>query len=50
MLAIYFAYYYFCRSHKALDDATPAMAANLPKSIWTLRDLLNAAKDVREPI
>lgn len=40
MLAIYFAYYNFCRSHKTLNDATPAMAANLTKSIWTLRDLL----------
>lgn len=24
-LAIYFAYYNFCRSHKTLNDATPAM-------------------------
>jgi hypothetical protein len=43
MLAIYFAYYNFCRSHKTLNDATPAMAANLTKSIWTLKDLLKAA-------
>jgi transposase-like protein/IS1 family transposase len=40
MLAIYFAYYNFCRSHKSLDNATPAMAANLTKTIWTLKDLL----------
>lgn len=39
MLAIYFAYYNFCRSHKTLNDATPAMAANLTKSIWSLKDL-----------
>lgn len=38
MLAIYFAYYNFCRSHKTLNDATPAMAANLTSSIWTLKD------------
>lgn len=50
MLAIYFAYYNFCRSHKTLHDATPAMAANLTKTIWSLRDLLNAAKDVEAPI
>jgi len=49
MLAIYFAYYNFCRSHRTLNNATPAMAAGLTKSIWTLRDLLNASKDVRAP-
>ena len=32
MFAIDFAYYNFCRSHKTLDDATPAMAANLKKT------------------
>ena len=50
MLAIYFAYYNFCRSHKTLDGATPAMAANLTKSIWSMRDLLEAVKDVRAPL
>ncbi len=40
MLAIYFAYYNFCRSHKSLDNATPAMAANLTKTIWSLKDIL----------
>jgi IS1 family transposase len=49
MLAIYFAYYNFCRSHKTLNDATPAMAANLTNTIWSLKDLLNAAKDVQSP-
>ena len=28
---------------------TPAMAAGLTKTIWNLKDLLNAAKDVRSP-
>ena len=46
MLAIYFAYYNFCRSHKTLNDATPAMAANLTNTIWSLKDLLVSAKDV----
>lgn len=45
MLAIYFAYYNFCRSHKTLNDATPAMAANLTNTIWTLKDLLVTAKE-----
>ena len=49
MLAIYFAYYNFCRSHKTLNDATPAMAANLTGTIWTLRDLLKITKDVSAP-
>jgi transposase-like protein/IS1 family transposase len=49
MLAIYFAYYNFCRSHKTLNDATPAMAANLTGTIWTLKDLLKITKDVSAP-
>jgi len=49
MLAIYFAYYNFCRSHKTLDDATPAMAANLTGTIWSLKDLLVSAKDASAP-
>ncbi len=49
MLAIYFAYYNFCRSHKTLNDATPAMAANLTGTIWSLRDLLKKAQDVSAP-
>jgi transposase-like protein/IS1 family transposase len=46
MLAIYFAYYNFCRSHKTLNNATPAMAANLTNTIWSLKDLLVTTKDV----
>ncbi len=49
MLAIYFAYYNFCRSHKTLNDATPAMAANLTNTIWSLKDLLVSAKDIVAP-
>lgn len=40
MLAIYFVFYNFCRGHKSLNGATPAMAANLSKSFWTLKDIL----------
>lgn len=39
MLAIYFAYYNFCRVHKSLR-CTPAMEAGLARSIWSLKDLL----------
>jgi transposase-like protein/IS1 family transposase len=42
-LALFFAYYNFCRSHKSLDNVTPAMAAGLSKSIWTLKDLIGIA-------
>src|SRR2546423_15723992 len=40
-LAFYFAYYNFCRVHSTIR-CTPAMAAGLTNTIWTLRDLLSA--------
>jgi IS1 family transposase len=40
-LALHFAHYNFCRGHKTLNGATPAMAANLTKTFWTLKDILN---------
>ena len=45
-LALHFCHYNFCRSHKTLHGATPAMAANLTSSIWTLKDLLNRATHI----
>lgn len=39
-LALYFAYYNFCRVHKTLR-CTPAMEAGLTKTIWTLKDIIN---------
>lgn len=42
-IALHFAHYNFCRSHKTLHGATPAMAAGLTKTIWSLKDLLTAA-------
>lgn len=48
-LALHFAHYNFCRSHKTLNGATPAMAANLTNTIWTLRDLLVETKGVKAP-
>ena len=38
-LALYFAYYNFCRIHKTIR-CTPAMEAGLTKTIWELKDLL----------
>ncbi len=38
-LALYFAYYNFCRVHKTLR-CTPAMEAGITKTVWTLKDLL----------
>jgi transposase-like protein/IS1 family transposase len=40
-LALYFAYYNFCRMHKTIR-MTPAMAAGLARKPWTLADLLGA--------
>jgi len=39
MLAIYFAFYNFCRIHKTLR-VTPAMAAGLTDRVWTLEDIV----------
>lgn len=39
-LALHFAHYNFCRGHKTLNGATPAMAAGLTKTFWTLKDIL----------
>jgi len=41
MLAVYFAYYNFCRIHSSIR-CTPAMESGLTKHVWTLRDLLAA--------
>lgn len=38
-LALYFAYYNFCRIHSSLR-CTPAMAAGLTNTIWDIKDLL----------
>lgn len=39
MLAIYFAFYNFCRIRKSLR-VTPAMAAGLTDRLWTLEDIV----------
>lgn len=41
-LALFFAYYNFCRKHSALK-ATPAVAAGIAETPWSLRELLTKA-------
>jgi hypothetical protein len=41
MLALYFAYYNFCRVHSTIR-VTPAMEAGITAHIWTLQELLSA--------
>ena len=41
-LALYFAYYNFCRMHKSIR-MTPAMKAGIARQPWSLADLLTAA-------
>lgn len=41
-LALFFAYYNFCRMHKSIR-MTPAMAAGIARKPWSLGDLLTAA-------
>ena len=42
MVALFTAYYNFCRPHKALGKihTTPAMAAGLTDHVWKLEDLV----------
>ena len=41
-LAFHFAYYNFCRVHSTIKQ-TPAMAAGIADSCWSVRELLEAA-------
>jgi len=41
-LALWFAFYNFCRVHKTLR-VTPAMQAKIADHIWSVRELLEAA-------
>ena len=42
--ALHFAYYNFVLIHETIR-CTPAMAAGVEKSLWTVGDLVDAAKD-----
>jgi hypothetical protein len=39
MLALYFAYYNFCRIHSSIR-CTPAMESGITQHVWELRDLV----------
>ncbi len=39
-VAVMFAHYNYCRSHRALKGHTPAMAHGLTTEKWTVRQLL----------
>lgn len=41
-VALFVAYYNFCKKHKSLDGKTPAMAARLTDHVWTMAELLSA--------
>ena len=40
-VALFVAYYNFCKKHKSLDGRTPAMAARLTDHVWTVEELLS---------
>lgn len=40
MIALFTAFYNFCRKHETLKGKTPAMAAGLADKAWSLRELL----------
>jgi len=44
MVAIYHAYYNFCRVHQTLR-VTPAMEAGLTDHVWTIAELVNVQED-----
>ncbi|GMU21517.1 MAG: hypothetical protein AMXMBFR13_16100 [Phycisphaerae bacterium] len=39
-LALFFAFYNFCRKHTSLDGQTPAMVAGIADHVWTLEELI----------
>jgi IS1 family transposase len=39
-LALYFAFYNFCRQHKSLGGVTPAMAAGITDTLWSMEDIV----------
>src|SRR5215213_537722 len=41
-LALFFAYYNFCRPHSSIQKRTPAMASGLTDHVWSISELLAA--------
>lgn len=46
-VSLHFAYYNFCRVHKTLGT-TPAVAAGVADTVWTLNDLISLLEDVEQ--
>lgn len=46
MLALYFAWYNFCRTHQTLR-ITPAMEARITDHIWSIQEIIRAARGIR---
>lgn len=44
MTSLFIAWYNFCRKHETLGGMTPAMASGLTDYVWTIKELLQAAK------
>ena len=47
-LALYFAFYNFCRIHKTLK-VTPAMAAGITDRLWSLEDIVALIEAIERP-
>jgi IS1 family transposase len=47
-LALYFAFYNFCRIHKSLK-VTPAMAAGITDRLWSLEDIVAKIEEMAPP-
>ena len=48
-LALYFTHYNFCRVHKTLR-CSPAMAAGLSKTLWSMEDVVALIDAQDEPV
>jgi len=46
-IALTFFYYNFCRKHSSLKGKTPAMAAGITTTVWSVRDMLFAGDQMR---
>lgn len=50
MLAIFYAYYNFARTHESLGGRTPAQAAGIAEERWTVADLVGLLEDAARPV
>src|SRR5437588_9144319 len=44
-VSLHFMHYNYCRPHKTLDGATPAMAAGLSDHVWSLAELIGLLEE-----